>query len=201
MTFRFVADPGVAISDLLNGTCDILDPSIPLDGQTDLLRSMADQNQLQALFSKTPVMEELALGVKPASYDNGIDVGVDRPNYFGDVRVRQAIAYCLDRQQVVDTVLSGLSSVPNSYLPEEDILYNPDVTAYSFNVAAAGKLLDQAGWKDIDNDPSTPRQAWGVPGIPSGTPFVVNYATTNAVQRQQVTTILAGSLAAVWDQG
>ncbi len=195
LTFRFVADPGVAISDLLDGTCDVLDPSIPLDGQVELLRSMSAQNQLQALFSKVPVMEELALGIKPASYDNGIDTGVDRPNYFGDVRVRQALAYCLDRQQVVDSVLSGLSSIPNTYLPEDHPLYNSDVAAYSLNVAAAGKLLDLAGWKDIDNDPSTPRQAWGVPGIPSGTPFEVNYATTNAVQRQQVSTILAGSLA------
>jgi len=195
LTFRFVADPGVAISDLLDGTCDVLDPSIPLDGQVELLRSMSAQNQLQALFSKVPVMEELALGIKPASYDNGIDTGVDRPNYFGDVRVRQALAYCLDRPQVVDSVLSGLSSIPNTYLPEDHPLYNSDVAAYSLNVVAAGKLLDLAGWKDIDNDPSTPRQAWGVPGIPSGTPFEVNYATTNAVQRQQVSTILAGSLA------
>ena len=195
LTFRFVADPGIAISDLLDGTCDVLDPSIPLDGQADLLRSMADQNQLQALFSRLPVMEELALGIRPASYDNGINTGIDRLDYFGDVRVRQALAYCLDRQQVVDSVLSGLSSVPNTYLPEDHPLYDPDVPTYSFNVAAAGKLLDQAGWKDIDNDPSTPRQAWGVAGIPSGTPFEVNYVTTNAVQRQQVSTILAGSLA------
>jgi peptide/nickel transport system substrate-binding protein len=195
LTFRFVADPGVAISDLLDGTCDVLDPSIPLDGQAELLRSMAEQNQLQALFSKVPVMEELALGIRPASYDNGINAGIDRPDYFGDARVRQALAYCLDRQHVVDSVLSGLSSVPNTYLPAEHPLFNHDIAAYTFNVAAASKLLDEAGWKDIDNNPSTPRQAWGVPGIPSGTPFVVNYATTNAVQRQQVSTLLAGSLA------
>jgi len=47
----------------------------------------------------------------------------------------------------------------------------------------------------VDLDPSTPRQAWGVAGIPSGTPFEVNLATTNAVQRQQVSTILIDSLA------
>jgi peptide/nickel transport system substrate-binding protein len=165
-----------------------------LDGQVELLRSMADQNQLQALFTSVPVMEELALGIQPASYDNGINKG-DRVDYFGDVRVRQALALCLDRQQVVDSVLSGLSSVPKTYLPQEHPLYNPNVTTFSFDVAAAGQLLEQAGWKDVDHDPSTPRQAWGVPGIPSGTPFEVNYVTTNAVQRQQVSTILAGSLA------
>ena len=195
LTFRFVPDPGTAISDLLAGTCDILDPSIRLDGQVALLRSMAAQNQLQALFTPLPVMEELALGIQPASYDNGINPEFDRLDFFSDVRVRQALALCLDRQQVVDSVLSGLSSVPNSYLPLGHPLYDPNVTTYSFNVAAAGLLLEQAGWKDVDQDPSTPRQAWGVPGVPSGTPFVVNYVTTNAVQRQQVSTILTASLA------
>jgi peptide/nickel transport system substrate-binding protein len=195
LTFHFVADPGTAISDLLAGTCDILDPSIRLDGQVGLLRSMAEQNQLQALFTTVPLMEELALGIQPSSYDNGIDAGRDRVDYFSDVRVRQALALCLDRQQVVDSVLAGLSSVPNSYLPLEHPLYNPNVTTYSFNVSAAAQMLEQAGWKDVDHDPSTPRQAWGVPGIPDGTPFEINYVTTNAVQRQQVSTILTGSLA------
>ena len=73
LTFRFVPDPGTAISDLMAGTCDILDPSIRLDGQVELLRSMAEKNQLQALFTKQPVMEELAIGIQPASYDNGIN--------------------------------------------------------------------------------------------------------------------------------
>jgi len=193
LTFRFVADPGTAISDLLAGTCDILDPSIRLDGQVGLLRSMTAQNQLQALFTTVPVMEELALGIRPASYDNGINTS-NRVDYFSDVRVRQALALCLDRQQVVDSVLSGLSSVPNSYLPPDHPLYNPNGTTYSFDVAAAGQLLEQAGWKDVDHNPSTPRQAWGVPGIPSGTPFELNYVTTNAVQRQQVSTILTAGL-------
>jgi peptide/nickel transport system substrate-binding protein len=156
---------------------------------------MAEQEQLQALFTTVPVMEELALGIQPASYDNGIDAGRDRVDYFGDVRVRQALALCLDRQQVVNSVLSGQSTVPNSYLPLEHPLYNPNVRTYSFDVAAAGQLLEQAGWKDVDYDPSTPRQAWSIPGIPSGTPFEVNYVTTNAVQRQQVSTILTASLA------
>ena len=195
LIFRFVPDPGTAISDLLAGTCDILDPSIRLDGQVGVLRSMAAQNQLQAFFTPVPVMEELAFGIRPASYDNGYNPGSDRVDYFGDVRVRQAMALCLDRAQVVKDVLSGLSSVPNSTLPPGHPLYNSSVAAYSFNIAAASSLLEQAGWKDVDNDPSTPREAWGVAGVASGMPFEINYVTTNAVQRQQVSTILAAGLA------
>jgi peptide/nickel transport system substrate-binding protein len=195
LIFRFVTDPGAAISALLDGSCDLLDPSIPLDGQADLLRSMAEGGQLQALFTTLPVMEELALGIRPVSYDNGIDPGLDRVDYFGDVRVRKALAMCLNRQQVVDEVLAGLSSVPNTYLPSGHPLYNPEVTPYAFDVPAASQLLEQAGWKDVDNDPSTPRQAWGVAGIPAGTKFVLDYVTTNAVQRQQASAILSASLA------
>jgi peptide/nickel transport system substrate-binding protein len=195
LTFRFVTDPGVAISDLLAGSCDSLDPSIHLDGQVGLLRSMAGEGQLQALFTSVPVMEELAFGIQPASYDNGKAASSSRVDYFGDVRVRQAVATCLDRQKVVDSVLLGLSSVPTTYLPSEDPLFNQDAASYSFNIAAAGQLLDQAGWKDDDHDPSTPRRAKGIAGIPDGTPFEVNYVTTNAVQRQQVSAILADSLA------
>ncbi len=195
LTYRFEPDAGTAISDLLSGACDILDPSIRLDGQVDVLRSMAGQGQLQALFSTVPVMEELALGIQPAAFDAGGAGLQSRPNFFGDARVRQAIAMCLDRQQVVNSVLGGLTYVPNTYVPKEDPLFNLQAAVYTFDVAAAGKLLDDAGWRDTDNDPSTPRVAVGIQGISPETPFEVNYVTTNAVQRQQVSTILAGSLA------
>ncbi len=196
LTFRFVADPGTAISDLLAGSCDILDPSIQLDGQVDVLRSMASKNQLQAMFTPGPIMEELALGIQPAAYDNNGSASAGRqPDYFSDPRVRQAVAMCIDRQKVVDSVLAGLTNVPNTYLPQADPLYETGGTAYALDLATANQLLEQAGWRDVDNNPATPRQAWDLPGIPTGTPFEVNYVTTNAVQRQQVSTIVATSLA------
>ena len=102
LTFRFITDPAVAISDLLAGSCDLLDPSIHLDGQVQLLRSMQTQGQLQAYFTTVPVMEQLAIGIRPADYDNGVNAQYDRPEFFSDVRVRRALAMCLDRQQVVE---------------------------------------------------------------------------------------------------
>jgi peptide/nickel transport system substrate-binding protein len=195
LTFRFAADPETAISELIAGTCDILDPSVGLDGQVSLLRSLAGQNQLQALFTTIPVMEQLAFGIRPAAYDNGYNPAYDRLDYLGDVRVRQAVAMCIDRQKIVDSVLYGLSSVPASFVPAEYPLYNPDVRTYSFNVSAASVLLDQAGWRDEDNDPATPRQAWGVQNVPNGTPLELSTITTSAAQRVQVSAILADSLA------
>ena len=195
LTFRFVPDPDTAVSDLVGGKCDLLDPSIDLDGQVSLLQSMAANKQAQAFFSTPAVMEQLAFGVKPATYDNGYNQGYDRPAFFADARVRQAAAMCIDRQKVIDTVLFGLTSIPTSYVPNAYPLYNPDVKSYSYDVAAANALLEQAGWKNTANDLSKPRQAWGVKNIPDATPFEVTYLTTPASQRIQVSTLIAASLA------
>ena len=69
--------------------------------------------------------------------------GIDRPDYFGDPHVRQAVAMCIDRQKVADTVLKGLSQVPSTFVPADDPLYNSIVTSYSYDVAAANALLQK----------------------------------------------------------
>ncbi len=194
LVFRFTPDPGTAVSDLLSGACDLLDPSIRLDGQVDLLRSLQSQGNAALGVSTTPIMEQLVLGIRPASHDDGYVSSVDRADLFSDKRMRQAVAMCLDRQKVVDTVLYGYSSVPTSYLPAEHPLYSPGVAMYPFEPARAAQLLDSMGWKDVDNDPSTPRVANGISGILGGTPLDLTYVTTGAVQRQQVAQILAESL-------
>lgn len=195
LTFRFTPDPEAAVAALLAGDCDLIDPSVNLDAQTGMLLSLEDEGQLDAAFVVTPVMEQLVFGILPAEYDNGNNPAYDRPDYFGDARVRQAVALCIDRQQIIDTVLYGLSSVPGSYVPDGHPLHDPGVLPAGFDVAAASALLEEAGWRDVDNDPLTPRQAWGVEKIASGTPFTVTYLTTGAAQRLQVSSLVADSLA------
>jgi peptide/nickel transport system substrate-binding protein len=195
LVFRFTPDPGVAVSDLLSGDCDVLDPGIRLDGQVEMLQSLDAQGQASLEVSTTPIMEQLAFGIKPASYDAGYTQGADRADFFSDKRLRQALAMCLDRQKVVDEVLFGLTTIPTSYLPGEHPLYSPGVNTYSYDPVAANQLLENLGWQDTDDDPSTPRQAWGISGILGGTALELTYATTGAAQRQQVAQILSDSLA------
>jgi peptide/nickel transport system substrate-binding protein len=109
--------------------------------------------------------------------------------------MRQAVALCLDRQKVVDTVLFGLSQVPDSYLPADHPLHNGNVQTYEFNPETAKDILNSVGWRDHDNDPSTPRQAVSVTRVPPGTPLVLNYFTSTATQRHQVVDIFTQSLA------
>jgi peptide/nickel transport system substrate-binding protein len=196
LTFRFVKDAPTAISALIAGQCDILDTSLRLDGQIELLTELERNNQVKLVVSTTPLIERLDFGIRPASYDDGYAPGIgDRQDLFGDVRTRQGLAYCLDRQKVVNTVLGGLSQVPDTFVSPSHPLFNAQTTKYSFDVNKGIGLLKQAGWVDADNNPATPLVAVTVKNVTVGTPLVVNYVTTSALQRRQVSEILSQSLA------
>jgi len=195
LTFLIFPDADAALSALVDGTCDVLDPSTRLDGQVGLLQQMRSDNQADLLVAQTMTIEWLGIGITHASYDDRFDVKEDRPDFFGDKRTRQAIALCLDRQQVVDTVLFGLSQVPDTYLPSDHPLHNANVQTYEFNPAAANQILEDVGWLDSDNNPSTPRVAFSVTNVPQDTPLILNYYTTSATQRHQVAEIFTQSLA------
>jgi peptide/nickel transport system substrate-binding protein len=197
LTFLIYPDPNAAITALVDGKCDVLDPSIRLDGQVGLLQQMQKDGQAKLITAQTNTMEWLGIGIAPASYDNGFNPKdkLDRPDFFGDQRMRQALALCLDRQKVVDDVLFGLSQIPDDYLPADHPLHNGNVQTYAFNPASGNQILEQIGWLDQDKDPATPRQAVGVTNVPGGTPLVLNYVTSSATQRRQVAEIFTQSLA------
>lgn len=195
LNFLIYPEPNSALSALVDGKCDVLDPSVRLDGQVGLLQQMEKDGQAELLTAQTNTMEWLGIGIVPASYDNGFSIKDDRPDYFGDPRVRQAIALCSDRQQIVDTVLFGLTQVPDTYLPADHPLRNGNVQTYAFNPAEGNRILEQIGWLDHDKDPATPRQSTGVTNVPNSTPLVLNYVTSSATQRRQVAEILTQSLA------
>lgn len=65
---------------------------------------------------------------------------------LADPAVRQAIAYGLDRQQMVDVLLSGRSEPLQSQVPPWSWAYTADVTSYPYNPAEADRLLTQSGW-------------------------------------------------------
>jgi peptide/nickel transport system substrate-binding protein len=61
--------------------------------------------------------------------------------------VRQAIAYAVNRQQIVDNVMGGQAVVVHTDTPPTSAWYNPDVPKYAYDSAKAVKLLEDAGFK------------------------------------------------------
>ena len=193
--FRFIPDPDLALSELIAGRCDLIDPTINLEDHVGLLQEMQTSGQAKMFVTTGMSMEWLGLGINPVSYDNGYDVAKDRQNFFADTYTRQAIAYCLDRQTITVSVLYGLTDIPTSYLPTGHPALDNNLTAIPYDPEIGISLLEQAGWQDVDEDPSTPRRAINAQKVAYNTPLILNYQTTSTAQRRQVTSILERSLA------
>jgi len=72
---------------------------------------------------------------------------------FTDVRVRQAVSLALDRQQLVDHVLLGFGRPTVQIVPPIAVGYSPELTPPRRDVAAARRLLAEAGYRNgIDVD-------------------------------------------------
>lgn len=202
LTYRFLGSGSSRVLDaLLNGECDIIDQEASVKSWDESgLRALLDlqyAHQLRLEVATGTAWEHVDFNIRPLAGSGfaGLDTDGDGLGPFGDVRLRQAIAMCLDRQVVVDSLLSGLTPVLNSYLPLEHPLYNPDINVWPYDITSAGALLDEIGWLDLDNDPATPRTAQNVKGVPDGTPLEFNLETTQATLRKQVFQILVDSLA------
>ncbi|HIX90339.1 MAG TPA: ABC transporter substrate-binding protein [Candidatus Agathobaculum pullicola] len=67
-----------------------------------------------------------------------------------NIEIRQAIAYAIDRQQVVDAVLNGFGRP--AYSENDGMPWNNPEVAIETDVDYAKKLLADAGWADTDGD-------------------------------------------------
>ena len=63
-----------------------------------------------------------------------------------DVKVREAIAYGLDRQSVVDNFYSGRAAVATQFMPPEVVGYADDVPEYTYDPEKAKQILTDAGY-------------------------------------------------------
>jgi len=71
---------------------------------------------------------------------------------FDDVRVRQAINYAIDKQEIIDGVLLGLGlPVASPYKPGTR-WSNPELHPYPYDQKKAIALLKEAGFEDHDHD-------------------------------------------------
>jgi peptide/nickel transport system substrate-binding protein len=63
------------------------------------------------------------------------------------VKIRQAIAYGIDRERIINELLSGQAVIAHSILPIESWAYNGE-TKYSYNPAKAKQLVAESGYKN-----------------------------------------------------
>lgn len=71
---------------------------------------------------------------------------------FKDKRVRQALNYAVDKQEIINMVLLGLGRVATGPFIPESWAYNEKVLPAPFDPQMARNLLKDAGWQDTNAD-------------------------------------------------
>lgn len=128
------------------------------------VKTVADANALQAeLKSGRVQLAPMTINISPDTFRNlrtdqtlkveqfpGANI-----QYLGfntqskpldNPKLRQAIAYAINREQLLNELLFGQGKLANSILPEESWAYAPG-TIYAHDAQKAGQLLDEAGFK------------------------------------------------------
>ena len=193
LVYRFVGEPAdSSLSSVLTGECDLVDGTALQSADYQSIFDLRAAKKIQLFTGEGPEWEHLDFGIRPAAYDATPVPATARPDFFSDVRVRQAFTNCIDRQKIVGDLLYNLVSVPGSYLPPNHPLYLADLKPLPFDVDAGKKLLDEAGWKLNGSDPV--RRAAGVTNVTEGTPLAVTYLTTQAPLRVAIAAMIKSSL-------
>ena len=126
--FYIMTDSAAVISALQSGTLDIAsvsaDDAAVLEGQFDIYNSPQNMVQIFAMNNS----------VAP----------------FDDVRVRQAINYAIDKDQIIDSVFGGYATkLYTNFSPVMGVYYNEELEgSYDTDVEKAKELLKEAGYED-----------------------------------------------------
>ena len=101
-----------------------------------------------------------------------VSFNLDRP-ILQDLRVRQAVAHAMDRQQFVDKILFGQGRVAAAPISSGiGFAHATGLAMPAFDVAKAGSLLEEAGWKAGADGK---RVAAGVKDVADGTPLTIEF--------------------------
>ncbi|MBI3535970.1 MAG: peptide ABC transporter substrate-binding protein [Chloroflexi bacterium] len=139
--FRFVADSNDALAQGLAGECDILTQDGLNLEQIPFLDRADGKNLLRAYYVPGPVWEHIDFNVTPDKATK------PRAIIFNDPRVRQAVAYGLNRKEILDRIVFGKSVVLDTFIAKEHWAYPREgLDAYAYDPKKAEALLEQAGW-------------------------------------------------------
>jgi peptide/nickel transport system substrate-binding protein len=132
---RVLSDMNQLQAELQSGRVDIA--PMPTSLSPDAVKLLEKQPNLQVQAFNGSNVVLLTINTSSPPLDN--------------VKVRQAIAYAIDRESMVQKLLLGFGKIAHSIIPEESWSYSSG-QKYSYDPAMAKKLLDEAGFKDPDGD-------------------------------------------------
>ncbi len=150
LTIRFDLAGETAVNQIAAG-CDIVTHDAVTLAQTPDVLAAAEAGELLASFVSNNIFEHIDFGINSwENYGDGERNG--RPDWFEGERIRQAITLCTNRQQLVDEITYGQSSILHAYIPDEHPLYPAEAQSWDYDPVAGNSLLDEIGLEDTDGD-------------------------------------------------
>jgi peptide/nickel transport system substrate-binding protein len=137
---------------------DTLEVRFILDSNAMLANILA--GAIDVTLGRTVSLDQ-AVQIKDAWRDGAIEVGYKSwlvlypqfldptPAVVGDVRFRRALLHAIDRQQLADSLMAGLSTVAHNYLNPQEPEYQetlPLVTRYEHDPRRAISLIEELGY-------------------------------------------------------
>ena len=119
-----------------------------LSGEVDYVAGELGFNIEQALSFERRNPDSFTYLYKPGLIYEHLDVNLDNP-MLADVRVRQALLYALDREQLTEKLYGGHQPVAHSNVNPLDRIFSDAVPIYAHDPDRAAALLDDAGWSDV----------------------------------------------------
>jgi peptide/nickel transport system substrate-binding protein len=118
------------------------------DTSVNLFRTHAIDYMFQASIENYPALRSLPDARLVWVNVNGyyyIQLNLARP-YLSDSRVRLAIAYAIDKNELDRTLTFGTQTIATADIPDWMWAFNPNVRSYPHDPAEARALLREAGW-------------------------------------------------------
>lgn len=137
ITYEIINDWAAVNSSLRNNSLDIVHGMSPKTYVSD----MQDEKMKTHYEFATPM--EL-------SY---VYIGINtKDERLSDIKVREAIAHCVDVPQIIHSLLYDLGDPMNGPIQPAKKYYDKSLKPYAFDIEEAKKLLTAAGWEDSDGD-------------------------------------------------
>jgi len=130
--FIVVPDTTTRALELRKGSADIAINALT----SDMVLTLERDPNLAVMHAPGTVLAYLAFNLRDPILKNE--------------RVRQALAYAIDRRPLLEYLQRGFARPANSLLPPESWAYNGDVPAYDHDPARARQLLEQAGYPEVN---------------------------------------------------
>ncbi len=130
LRIKTVTDANSLQAELQSGGVDIA--PLPTNLSPDTLKSLGQNPNLKVEQFKGSNIDYIGLNTQASPLDN--------------VKIRQAIAYGIDREKIINDLLFGQAVIAYSILPEESWAYNAG-TKYNYDPNRAKQLLQEAGYK------------------------------------------------------